>query len=79
LGKSVHCHGVAKLKNDPGLWKRSETAPKGYLAEKSFDNAELADLPKLNGMVKKLQMLFASMWIGCYLHTTQILLIMELG
>ena len=31
---SIHCHCVAKLKNDPGLCKLSEKAFKGYLAEK---------------------------------------------
>ena len=43
----IHCHGVAKLKNDPGLCKRSEKAFTGYLAEKSLDT-ESADLPPLN-------------------------------
>lgn len=36
---SIHCHGVAKLNNDPGLCKLSETALNGYLAENSKDNA----------------------------------------
>ena len=49
---SIHCHGVAKLKNDPGLCKLSEKALKGYLAEKSLDNAELTDLPKLNEQIQ---------------------------
>ena len=49
---SIHCHGVAKLKNDPGLCKLSERALKGYLAEKSLDNAELTDLPKLNEQIQ---------------------------
>ena len=31
---SIHAHGVAKLKNDPGLCALTETALKGYLAEK---------------------------------------------
>lgn len=26
---SIHCHGVAKLNNDPGLCKLSDTALKG--------------------------------------------------
>ena len=34
---SIHCHGVAKLKNDPGLCQLSETALKGYLTEVSLD------------------------------------------
>ena len=49
---SIHCHGVAKLKNDPGLCKLSERALKGYLAAKSLDSAELADLSKLNEQVQ---------------------------
>ena len=36
---SIHYHGVAKLNNDPGLCKLSETALNGYLAENSKDNA----------------------------------------
>ena len=36
---SIHCHGVAKLNNDPGLCKLSETALNGYLTENSKDNA----------------------------------------
>ncbi|CAH3026630.1 unnamed protein product [Porites evermanni] len=31
---SIHCHGVAKLKNDPGLCSLTEKALKGYLASK---------------------------------------------
>ena len=31
-----HCHGVAKLKNDPGLCKLTEKALEGYLAEQSL-------------------------------------------
>ena len=31
---SIHCHGVAKLKNDPGLCTLTEKALKGYLASK---------------------------------------------
>lgn len=45
---SIHCHGVAKLKNDPGLCKLLEKALNGYLAEISLSNAEQADLPELN-------------------------------
>jgi len=48
---SIHCHGVAKLKNDPGLCKLSEKALEGYLAEKSLDHAESADLAALNQKV----------------------------
>ena len=31
---SIHCHGVAKLKNDPGLCRLTVTALKGFLAAK---------------------------------------------
>ena len=33
---SIHCHGVAKLKSDPGLRNLNDKALKGFLAEKSF-------------------------------------------
>lgn len=45
---SIHCHCVAKLKNDPGLCKLPEKAFKGYLGEKSLDHTESTDLPALN-------------------------------
>ena len=45
---SIHCHGVAKLKNDPGLCELSEKALKGYLAEMSLHNSEPADTAELN-------------------------------
>ena len=45
---SIHCHGVAKLKNDPGLCKLSEKALKGYVAEMALNNADLADISVLN-------------------------------
>ena len=48
---SIHCHGVAKLKNDPGLCKLSEKALKGYLAEKSLGNSEQDDLPELREQI----------------------------
>ena len=36
---SILCHGMAKLKNDPGLCRLGEIALKGYIAEK--DNATI--------------------------------------
>ena len=33
---SIHCHGTAKLKNDPGLCELTEVALKGFLAEQKF-------------------------------------------
>ena len=34
---SIHCHGTAKLKNDPGLCQLTEIALKGFLAQKCKD------------------------------------------
>ncbi|XP_068687691.1 ATP-dependent DNA helicase pif1-like [Montipora foliosa] len=48
---SIHCHGVAKLKNDPGLCQLSETALRGYLAEMSIDKAEQTDILELNEQI----------------------------
>ena len=31
---SIHCHGIAKLNNDPGLYDLTKTALKGFLAQK---------------------------------------------
>lgn len=45
---SIHCHGVAKLKNDPGLCNLSETALKGYLAESLIKKAGQAEIEELN-------------------------------
>ena len=33
---SIHCHGTAKLKTDPGLCKLAEVALKGFLAKKTL-------------------------------------------
>ena len=48
---SIPCHGVAKLKNDPGLCQLSETALKGYLAEVSLNKAEQSDILELNKQI----------------------------
>ena len=45
---SIHCHGVAKLKNDPGLCSLSEIALNGYVAERLIKNAEQAEIEELN-------------------------------
>ena len=34
---SIHCHGTAKLKDDPGLCKLTERALQGFLAQKKLD------------------------------------------
>ena len=31
---SIHCHGTAKLNNDPGLCELTQTALKAFLAQK---------------------------------------------
>lgn len=36
---SIHCHGVAKLKKDPGLCELSEKALQAHLAELFLNNA----------------------------------------
>ena len=48
---SIHCHGVAKLKNDPGLCKLSEIALKGYLAQKSLECSEVLNVPECNQQI----------------------------
>ena len=40
LRGSIHCHGTAKLKNDPGLCDLTEKALKGFLAQKEVDKEE---------------------------------------
>lgn len=64
---SIHRHGVAKLKNDPGLCQLSETALKvlkGYLAEVSLEKAEQSDILEVNKQIlegKKLLKLYVNM------------------
>ena len=50
---SIHCHGTAKLKNDPGLYELTETALQGFIAEQSpspldhrMDNDTLSTIEK---------------------------------
>ena len=46
---SIHCHGAAKLKSDPGLCKFTYIALKGFLAEKQYgtgvDNKGIIVIP----------------------------------
>jgi hypothetical protein len=44
---SIHCHGTAKLKNDPGLCQLTEIALKGFLAQK-YKEEHGIDTPELN-------------------------------
>ena len=34
---SIHCHGTAKLRNDPGLCTLTEITLKGFLAQRQLD------------------------------------------
>ena len=45
---SIHCHGTAKLNNDPGLCQLTETALKGFLAEKVKDENDCPDTSQLD-------------------------------
>jgi len=44
---SIHCHGLAKLKDDPGLCKLTETALTGFLTKVKLDSGEINDSEKL--------------------------------
>lgn len=43
---SIHCHGVAKLKSDPGLCELSQQALAGYLIAESMTDTSLKKLSK---------------------------------
>ena len=45
---SIHCHGTAKLKNDPGLCQLTQTALKGFLAQKFKDKNDCLDTTELD-------------------------------
>ena len=49
---SIHCYGVAKLQNDPGLCKLTEVALQGFLATKHTNehnnNLSKEDLQELH-------------------------------
>ena len=36
---SIHCHGIAKLKDDPGLYQLTKIALKGFLASKTKESS----------------------------------------
>ncbi|CAB4008934.1 Hypothetical predicted protein, partial [Paramuricea clavata] len=44
---SIHCHGTAKLNNDPGLCQLTQTALKGFLAQKFKDENDCSDTTEL--------------------------------
>ena len=45
---SIHCHGTAKLNNDPGLCQLTQTALKGFLAQKFKDDNDCSDTTELD-------------------------------
>jgi hypothetical protein len=45
---SIHCHGTAKLNNDPGLCQLTQTALKGFLAQKFKDENDCSDTIELD-------------------------------
>ena len=49
---SIHCHGIAKLKNDPDLCKLSETALKGVLAQTVLEENHCPDTTELDQCVE---------------------------
>ncbi|CAB4016553.1 Hypothetical predicted protein [Paramuricea clavata] len=47
-GRGIHCHGTAKLNNDPGLCQLTQTALKGFLAQKFKDENDCSDTTELD-------------------------------
>ena len=45
---SIHCHGTAKLNNDPDLCQLTQTALKGFLAQKFKDENDCSDTAELD-------------------------------
>ena len=45
---SIHCHGTAKLSNDPGLCQLTQTALKGFLAQKFKDENDCSNSIELD-------------------------------
>ena len=45
---SIHCHGTAKLNNDPGMCQLTETALKGFLAQKFKDENDCLNATELD-------------------------------
>ncbi len=49
---SIHCHGTAKLNNDPGLCQLTQTALKGFLAQKFKDDNDCSDTIELDNDIE---------------------------
>jgi hypothetical protein len=45
---NIHCHGTAKLKNDPGLCQLTKIALKGFLAQKCKEETDVDDTSQLD-------------------------------
>ena len=45
---SIHCHGTAKLNNDPGLCQLTQIALKGFLAQKLKEKNYLSDTTEID-------------------------------
>ena len=45
---SIHCHGTAKLNNDPGLCQLTEKPLKGFLAQKFKDKNDCPDTTEVD-------------------------------
>ncbi|CAB4011401.1 ATP-dependent DNA helicase PIF1 [Paramuricea clavata] len=45
---SIHCHGTAKVNNDPGLCQLTQSALKGFLAQKFKDENDCSDTTELD-------------------------------
>ena len=48
----VHCHGTAKLDNDPGLCQLTQTTLKGFLAQKFKDDNDSPDTIELDNDIE---------------------------
>ncbi len=49
---SIHCHGTAKLNNDPSLCHLTQTALKGFLAQKFKDENVCSDTTELDNDIE---------------------------
>ena len=50
---SIHCHGTAKLSNDPGLCKLTEVALVGFLAQNYKNENQCTDTEKIDKDIEK--------------------------
>ena len=49
---SIHCHGTAKLENDPGLCELTNIALKGYLAQKEREQTNVEGMTELDQVIE---------------------------